>query len=49
MLEQIAAALERAEIDAQAFADVRNQWAGTIGLLVDRIRPVVVAAWSIQR
>ena len=41
-LEQIAAALERAEIDAQAFADVRNQWAGTIGLLVDRIRPVVL-------
>ena len=40
-LEQIEAALERAEIDAQAFADVRNRWAGTISLLVDRIRPVL--------
>ena len=41
-LEQIEAALELAEIDAQAFADVRNQWAGTFSLLVDRITPVAV-------
>ena len=40
-LESIEAALARAEIDAEAFADVRNRWAGTISLLADRIRPVV--------
>ena len=40
--EQIGAALERAEIDAQAFADVYNQWAGRISFMLDRIRPVLV-------
>ena len=40
-LEQIEAALERAEIDAQTFADIRNHWAGSITLTVDRIRPVL--------
>ena len=40
-LEHIEAALERAEIDAQALADVRNRWAGSISLIVDRIRPVL--------
>ena len=39
--EQIALALEQAEIDAQAFADVRNRWAGRISLVVDRLRPVL--------
>ena len=39
--EQIEAALERAEIDAQALADIRDRWAGNISLLVDRIRPVL--------
>ena len=41
-LKEIETALERAEIDTEAFADVRNQWAGTVSLLVDRIRPVVL-------
>lgn len=40
--DQIQAALERAEIDAQAFADIRNRWAGTLSLIVDRIRPLLV-------
>lgn len=39
--EQIEVAMERAEIDAQALADIRHQWAGNISLLVDRIRPVL--------
>lgn len=39
--EQIEAAMERAEIDAQALADVRQQWAGTASVLIDRIRPVL--------
>ncbi len=39
--EQIEAAMERAEIDAQDIADIRHQWAGTTSLLVDRIRPVL--------
>ena len=39
--EQIALALDQAEIDAQAFADVRNRWAGGISLVVDRLRPVL--------
>ncbi len=34
-------ALEQAEIDAQAFADVQNRWAGRISLIMDRLRPVV--------
>ena len=40
--DQIQVALERAEIDAQAFADIRNRWAGTLSLVVDRIRPLLV-------
>ena len=39
--EQIEAAMELAEIDAQALTDIRHQWAGTTSLLVDRIRPVL--------
>ena len=38
--EDIERALDRAEIDAQAFADVRSQWAGNMGLLATRIKPV---------
>ena len=40
--DQIETALERAEIDAQAFADIRNRWAGTLSFVVDRIRPLLV-------
>ena len=40
-LPHIEAALELADIDAQAFADVRNNWAGSISLIVDRVRPVL--------
>jgi hypothetical protein len=40
--EQIETALELAEIDAQSFADIRHRWAGTISMLVDRIRPLLV-------
>ncbi len=36
----IEVALEQAEIDAQAFADVRTHWAGNAGWLASRIRPV---------
>ena len=39
--EQIESAVERAEIDVQALADVRHLWVGKISLLVDRIRPVL--------
>ena len=39
--EQIEVAMERAEIDTQALADIRHQWTGNISLLVDRIRPVL--------
>lgn len=39
--EQIESAVERAEIDVQALADVRHLWAGKISLLIDRIRPVL--------
>ena len=39
--DQLVVAMERAEIDAQALADIRHQWAGNISLLVDRIRPVL--------
>ena len=38
--EEIERALDRAEIDAQAFGDVRSHWAGSAGLLADRARPV---------
>lgn len=39
--DQVERALERSEIDAQAFADVRHQWTGNTSLLMDRIRPVL--------
>lgn len=39
-VEDIERALDLAEIDAQAFADVRSHWTGNAGLLVGRIRPV---------
>ena len=39
-VEDIEGALDRAEIDSQAFADVRSHWAGNTGLLASRIRPV---------
>ena len=39
-VEDIEGALERAEIDAQAFADVRIHWEGNMGRLASRIRPV---------
>ena len=39
-VEDIESALERAEIDAQAFADVRSHWEGNTGRLASRIRPV---------
>ena len=40
-LEQIVEAMERAEIDSQALADVHSRWEGNTSLLVDRIRPVL--------
>ena len=39
-VEDIEGALGLAEIDAQAFADVRSHWTGNASLLVSRIRPV---------
>ena len=39
-LEEIENALERTEIDVQAFADIRSRWAGNTGLVASRIRPV---------
>ena len=39
-LEQLEGALDRAEIDVQAFADIRSRWAGNTGLVASRIRPV---------
>lgn len=39
--EQIEAALEQAEIDAEPLADIRNRWTGSVSLLVDRLRPVL--------
>ena len=38
---QIEEALDRAEIDAEALADIRHRWYGGTSTLVDRIRPVV--------
>lgn len=38
---QIEKALDRAEIDAEALADIRHRWYGETSTLVDRIRPVV--------
>ena len=40
--ENVEAALERAEIDAQAISNVRNLWAGANSFVADRIRPVLV-------
>lgn len=40
--EEIEKALERAEIDARDFADVRHRWVGNTIQLADRIRPVLV-------
>ena len=40
-IQQIEAALGRADIDAQALADVQNNWVGSISLIVDRIRPAL--------
>ncbi len=39
--EQIAAALDRAEIDPELLADIRHRWYGPTTLLVDRVRPLV--------
>lgn len=39
-LQGVEAALERAEIDGLAYADVRNHWAGSTGLVASRVRPV---------
>ena len=38
---QIEKALDRAEIDAEALADIRHRWNGETSTLVDRIRPIV--------
>lgn len=40
--DQVEAALERAEVDAQAIAYVRNYWSGANSFVADRIRPVLV-------
>ena len=40
--ERIESALDRAQIDSQALADVRQRWDGNTSLLVDRIRPVLM-------
>jgi len=37
----IEAAMDRAEIDSEAVADIRLRWSGETSMLVDRIRPVV--------
>ncbi len=39
--QQIESALDRAEIDGEAVADIRHRWFGATALLVDRIRPVL--------
>ena len=39
--KHIEAALERAEIDASAFADIRQRWTGNMSMIVDRVRPVL--------
>ena len=39
--EDMKAALDKAEIDAQAFADIYEQWVGDMSIVVDRIRPVL--------
>ena len=40
-LDRIESALSGAEIDSEALADIRQRWAGSTSLLVDRVRPVV--------
>ena len=37
---KIAAALDRAEIDAEALADIRLRWDGETGVLLERLRPL---------
>ena len=39
--DQIEHGLERAEIDAQFFADIHSRWTGSRGVLASRIKPVV--------
>ena len=39
--EHIECALDRAEIDAPAVADIRHRWAGNVSTVVDRVRPVL--------
>ena len=39
--ELIEAALDRAGVDAEAFADIRHRWHGNTAYVVDRIRPVL--------
>ncbi len=39
--ELIEAALDRAGVDAEAFADIRHRWHGNTAHVVDRIRPVL--------
>ena len=41
-LAEIESALDRTEIDAQVFADIRSRWAGNVGWVASRIRPVTV-------
>ena len=38
--EQVEGALDRAEIDVQAFADIRSLWAGSTGLVASRVRAI---------
>ena len=40
-LGEIEDALDRTEIDAQAFADIRSRWAGNAGWVASRVRPVM--------
>ena len=39
--KRIERALDRAEIDAEAFADIRHRWVGARAVVLDRIRPLV--------
>ncbi len=39
--DQIEEALDKAEIDAEAFADIRHRWHGNTAHVVERIRPVL--------
>lgn len=39
-LSEIEHALDRTEIDAQAFADIRSRWGGNAGWVASRVRPV---------